>query len=205
MFLKISQNSQEEKLCQGLYFNKVTGLRSWTLAQMFSRKFCGILNCFYGTLLVAASVNTMISQTAFEKNILKLILRKWTLFFKSKIHYSHFTLIKLDLASFESLKQLETRNEVKFRFAMKRVPFTLHFTAGEMKYNFVSRWIGTLKNFKKPERDTDTSMLGDKTQTFNEVLRSVNTTDKNSKFLRILQTDLTTYVADFKLLSQSDY
>ena len=48
-------------------------------------------------------------------------------------------------------------------------------------------------------------MLEDKIQTFNEVLRSINKTDNNSKFLRILQTDLTTYVADFKLLSQSDY
>ena len=53
MFLKISQNSQENT-CASLFFNKVTGLRfatllkKETLAQVFSCEFCEIFkNAFF--------------------------------------------------------------------------------------------------------------------------------------------------------------
>ena len=67
----------------------------------------------------------------------------------------------------------------------------------------------TIKSVNKSERDIETSMLDGKMHAFKEeVLRWINTAaDKNSKLFNIwqwdafMETDLTTDVVDFKLLS----
>ena len=62
VFLKISENSQENTLCQSLFFNKVAGgtcnfIKKETQAEAFSYEFCEIFknNCFEEHLRSAAS------------------------------------------------------------------------------------------------------------------------------------------------------
>ena len=103
------------------------------------------------------------------------------------------------------LKSVCMKPDMTFHFAMKKFLFTLLFTTGEIKCNFVSGWSGwnnSLKFIKKRERGVETSMLEATTQAFIEEVKSTQQLIKILNFYTFgSEMDLTTNVADFKLFS----
>ena len=72
--LKILLNSQEENLCQNLFFNKVAGLKSatllkTTLAQVFSCEFCEIFKNIFFT-------EHFWTTACLSKTLLKYLMKK---------------------------------------------------------------------------------------------------------------------------------